>query len=373
MRRVQAAPLIGFVGVSTMLAMLAAGVGLGGAGWATGVACGLFVNGALARGLAHHGSDGVGPAGRVTLTRAVLACGVAALTADSFARPTPLATLLALTVVALALDAVDGKVARRTRTVSALGARFDMEVDAFLILVLSVYVAPAVGWWVLAIGLARYALWAAERVWPWLCRPVPPRHWRKVVAAIQGIVLAVAASSLLPDVLTVVVLVAALALLAESFGRDVWWLRRHREAAVLPEVVDAWPGGRVVLGRVATVFACVAVWLALVVPNDATGLTPWALVRIPLEGLLLLALALVVGPRIRRVFAAVFGLVLGRAGGREGPRRGVPGGHGPVVRPGQRLGLPRPGLRSARRLDRPDGRGGDPRRRGAAWSAPCWS
>ena len=108
MRRVQAGPLIGFVGVSTLLAMLAAGVGLGGAGWATGVACGLFVNGALARGLAHHGSDGVGPADRVTLTRAVLACGVAALTADSFARPTPLVTLLALTVVALVLDAVDG-------------------------------------------------------------------------------------------------------------------------------------------------------------------------------------------------------------------------------------------------------------------------
>ena len=43
-----------------------------------------------------------------------------------------------LSSVALALDGVDGQVARRTRTVSALGARFDMEVDAFLVLVLSV-------------------------------------------------------------------------------------------------------------------------------------------------------------------------------------------------------------------------------------------
>ena len=78
----------------------------------------------------------------MTLTRATLAVGVAALVADSFDQPAPVAMLVTLTVVALALDAVDGWVARRTRTASALGARFDGEVDAFLILVLSVYVAP---------------------------------------------------------------------------------------------------------------------------------------------------------------------------------------------------------------------------------------
>ena len=42
-----------------------------------------------------------------------------------------------LASVALILDGVDGKVARRTRNASAFGARFDMEVDAFLILVFS--------------------------------------------------------------------------------------------------------------------------------------------------------------------------------------------------------------------------------------------
>ena len=46
----------------------------------------------------------------------------------------------------------------------------------------------------LPIGAARYVLVLAERVLlPWLRRPVPPRYWRKVVAAVQGIVLAVAA------------------------------------------------------------------------------------------------------------------------------------------------------------------------------------
>ena len=73
-----------------------------------------------------------------------------------------------------------------------------MEVDAFLILVLSVYVAHSAGAWVLAIGLARYLLLAAEQVLPWLRRPTPPRYWGKVVAALQGIVLTVAAADVLP-------------------------------------------------------------------------------------------------------------------------------------------------------------------------------
>ena len=69
--------------------------------------------------------------------------------------------LVAIGAVALALDGLDGWVARRNNTVSVLGARFDMEVDAFLILVLSVLVVPharAVG---AAIGLMRYAFVAA--------------------------------------------------------------------------------------------------------------------------------------------------------------------------------------------------------------------
>ena len=103
-----------------------------------------------------------------------------------------------MSAVALVLDDVDGRVARRTGTASPLGARFDMEVDAFLILVLSVYVARSVGSWVLAIGLARYAYVAAGWVLPWLREPVPPRYWGKVVAAIQGIVLTIAASGVLP-------------------------------------------------------------------------------------------------------------------------------------------------------------------------------
>ena len=66
--------------------------------------------------------------------------------------------MITLAGVALVLDAVDGNVARRTATASAFGARFDMEVDAFIILTLSVFVAPAYGAWVLTIGAMRYVV-----------------------------------------------------------------------------------------------------------------------------------------------------------------------------------------------------------------------
>ena len=166
MRAVQAGPATGLIAQVLLLAALAGTVGLGGAGWVVGVACGVITNAALARGLSRHRSDRLGPADWVTLARATLAVGVAALTADSFDQPAPVAMLVALAVVALALDAVDGWVARRNGTTSALGARFDGEVDAFLILVLSVYVARSAGAWVLAIGAARYAFLAAG----WCCR-----------------------------------------------------------------------------------------------------------------------------------------------------------------------------------------------------------
>jgi hypothetical protein len=85
-------------------------------------------------------------------------------------------------------------------------------------------VAPTHGAWVLAIGAMRYAFGAAAWVLPWMHRQLPARYWRKVVAATQGIVLVVVAADVLPGGLEVVALLAALALLVESFGRDVVWL-----------------------------------------------------------------------------------------------------------------------------------------------------
>jgi phosphatidylglycerophosphate synthase len=225
---VRTGPVIGLIVQTVLLATLAGTVGLGVAGWLAGIAYGVITCAALARGLRRSGTGALGPADRVTLTRATLVGGVAALTADSFDGHAPVGVLVTLAVVALVLDAVDGKVARRTGTVSALGASFDMEVDAFLILVLSAYVARPMGGWVLAIGAMRYAFVVVTWVLPWMRRALPPRYWRKVVAATQGVVLVFATADVLPRALMTLALAASLALLIESFGRDVGWLWHHR-------------------------------------------------------------------------------------------------------------------------------------------------
>jgi phosphatidylglycerophosphate synthase len=232
-----------------LLGALGGTVGLSIAGWLVGLACGLLTNLLLSRGLIRSAAAALGPANRVTLTRATLVGAAAALITEAVSRPAPVPavlvkTLVGLAVVALVLDAVDGRVARRTGTASALGARFDMEVDAFLIFALSVYVARGLGPWVLVIGLARYTFVAVGWLLPWLRGSLPARSWRKPVAAIQGIVLTVAVAHLLPVPLMDVALAMALGLLTESFGRDVWWLwcrrvgvdaaRARRPVAVAP-------------------------------------------------------------------------------------------------------------------------------------------
>jgi phosphatidylglycerophosphate synthase len=198
--------------------------GLGLLGWIVGLAAAGTTNVLLSRGLDRRGVNRVHPPNGITLTRAMLVAGVAALVADGVRGTAHTTAVVLLATLALVLDAVDGLVARRTEGgVTELGARFDMEVDAFLILVLSWFVAPVDGSWVLTIGAARYAYGAAGWVIPWLRSPLPSRYWRKVVAAVQGIVLTVAASQLLPTLAIDLALGIALALLTESFGRDVVW------------------------------------------------------------------------------------------------------------------------------------------------------
>lgn len=216
-------------GQFVLLVVLWAGAGLGPVGWVAGIAYGLAVWASLTIALDRERIRSFGPANRVTLARATLVGGVTALVADSVERPAPVTVLVVLATVALVLDAVDGQIARRTGTATPLGARFDMEVDAFLILVLSVFVAGLLGWWVLAIGAMRYAFVVAARVLPWLRPPLPPSLARKTVAAVQGIVLVVACAPIVPRPLAVASVGLALILLGWSFGRDVRWLWRVRE------------------------------------------------------------------------------------------------------------------------------------------------
>jgi phosphatidylglycerophosphate synthase len=235
---VRKGPAIGVLAQLALLVVLAALLGLSAASWLVGVSYGLGMNAVLAAGLRRSGATRLGLPNCVTLTRAILAGGVAALVADSYGHSTHVIALVPLAALALALDAVDGWVARRTATASLLGARFDMEIDAFLILVLSIAVAPALGPWVLTIGLARYAFVAAGWLFTWLQAASPPRPWCKVVAALQGIVLTVCAADVLPTAAELALTAVALALLGESFGRQTWWLwRAHRALRSAPSRV----------------------------------------------------------------------------------------------------------------------------------------
>jgi phosphatidylglycerophosphate synthase len=180
------------------------------------------------------GTD-LGPANLVTLLRAALVCLIAA--PALVAAGAPSWSLTVLTVVALGLDAVDGWLARRLGMVSAFGARFDLEIDALLLMVLAVlcWQTGRVGLWVLGIGSMRYAFVLAGRVWPWLCRPLPERRRRKVICAAQGIALGLA---LLPPVGPALAsTAAALALLALglSFALDLAWLARLQAGSTATE------------------------------------------------------------------------------------------------------------------------------------------
>ena len=67
--------------------------------------------------------------------------------------------MVSIAAVGATADFFDGMLARRSGLGSRFGARFDMEVDALLVLVLSILVwrATGVGLWILAAGLLRYA------------------------------------------------------------------------------------------------------------------------------------------------------------------------------------------------------------------------
>ena len=225
--KVQLAPLWSLGAGLAGLALLALVGQMSPLGWITGSAYLFASNALLTRGLRRRATLRFGPANAATAARSTLVGLVTALVATSFTAPVSPLLVTALAAPALALDAVDGWLARRTGTQSELGARYDMEVDAFLLLVLSAYVAPEFGWWVITIGALRYLFVAAGWLWPWMNATLPPRYWRKVVTAVAGIALVLAGSQLFPAWVGLGAVLLAFALLLESFGRDVVWLVRE--------------------------------------------------------------------------------------------------------------------------------------------------
>jgi hypothetical protein len=68
---------------------------------------------------------------------------------------------------------------------------------------------------------------------------------------------------------------------------------------------------REVAAAVSTVLAFLLVWFALVAPNQISRLSPGAFVRLPVEGLIVLAVVLVLPSKPSRIVAAVVGILLG--------------------------------------------------------------
>jgi len=171
---------------------------------------------------AHHPFARFGPANYVTMVRAALVALAAALLAEP---PTAAIAwwVVGATACLAALDGLDGWLARRTGLASAFGARFDVEVDALLILVLSLFVwrHDKAGEWVLACGLMRYAFVAAGWVLPWMAGPLQPTLRGKSVAVGQFAGLSLALAPLVQLPASAIVAAITLAALVWSFAIDV--------------------------------------------------------------------------------------------------------------------------------------------------------
>ncbi len=215
------------IGLGLLLA-LAAGVFLSGPGMVAGPVVLAVVAGLALRGMfAGYPHRRLGLCNTVTLVRAALTAWLVAVLASP---GIPAWSVVAVAVVALALDGVDGWLARREGLVSAFGARFDMEVDALLALVLalSALALGKAGAWVLVLGGLRYAYVLAGLALPWLRADLPPRVGRKTVCVIQIATLtALIAPPVVPP-LSLWLAGIATVLLVWSFAADILWLWRRR-------------------------------------------------------------------------------------------------------------------------------------------------
>lgn len=170
-----------------------------------------------------QGGARFGEANQATLLRAGLVCLIGSTLLVSGQEPYLSWHLVGIIAVALLLDAVDGILARKLQLTSAFGARFDMEIDALLLLILSLLVwqTGQTGIWVLTIGLMRYAFVAASWFWASLSAPLQPSWRRKTVCALQGIALLACLLPPLDQTRASIIAVVALLTLAGSFGLDI--------------------------------------------------------------------------------------------------------------------------------------------------------
>ena len=171
--------------------------------------------------------DGMGWANRITIVRAILSITVFAMVFHwESVSIMGYWWIISVAIAALSMDALDGWVARYTRTESSFGARLDMEVDAFLLLSMSllVFLSGKVEFWIVFLGLIRYCFVICGRIWPFLEKDLPLSWRRKVVCVIQGIALVICLAPVTSDSLAVAIGACSLGFLMVSFWIDISWL-----------------------------------------------------------------------------------------------------------------------------------------------------
>lgn len=194
----------------------------------------------------NHPFAGYGPANQITTARAVLVVLVASLIGEP-RLPAAAAWAAEVSLLAAVLDGVDGWLARRSGVASAFGARFDMEVDALLAMVLSIlaWQYDKAGGWVVFSGLLRYLFFAAGWWWRWLQHPLPPSRRRQAICVVQIGALILVMFPVVTPPLSSLLAAVALAAPCYSFLVDILWLRRRDGQA---KAGDSDPGTRVAEG-----------------------------------------------------------------------------------------------------------------------------
>ncbi|WP_405406022.1 CDP-alcohol phosphatidyltransferase family protein [Paracoccus sp. Ld10] len=175
----------------------------------------------------HYPHARLGSCNAVTLMRMALTAALIAPLVGGVAAGWAVA---AVATISLSLDGVDGWLARRSGLCSGFGARFDMEVDAALALILCLHalVGSPVGPEILALGVMRYLFIGAGLIWPWITAPLEVSYARKGVCVLQLATLIALQVPVLSDDLAITLARIAAAALIWSFGRDVLWLRGNR-------------------------------------------------------------------------------------------------------------------------------------------------
>lgn len=178
-------------------------------------------------GVAHsYGHNRLGLCNIVTLSRAAM---VAFLAGAVVVPGLSVWAVFGVALLAFALDGVDGWLARRAGLVSGFGARFDMEVDAGLGAVISLWLLTngIAGPEILLLGFMRYAFVAASYIWPELRAPLPQAFRRKAICVVQIAALILLMFPLTPQAAALPVATLAVIALSWSFLIDILWLTRR--------------------------------------------------------------------------------------------------------------------------------------------------